>query len=267
MSQDILEILQITDAHLFKSETERLEGMPCNESFRDVLALALSLYSNPDLIVFSGDISQDYTQASYDYFFSLTRSLPGKKVVIPGNHDNKALLEQGCHQHGMSYCGLTDFPHWQFICLDSTLAEKVYGYLSSQTLQQLQDKLATLANKPTGIIIHHPPPIEPKNSWLQGLNLTNADDLWACLNKSKLPIRFILCGHIHQEMRVNINNIDVLTTPSTCIQFKINSNEFALDKQNPGFRYLRLHPDGQFETKVIRITGKEYPVNLSSKGY
>ena len=41
-----------------------------------------------------------------------------------------------------------------------------------------------------------------------------------------------------------------MATPATCIQFKPDSNHFALDTLQPGWREIELHPDGRIETRV-----------------
>ncbi|NJR64597.1 MAG: 3',5'-cyclic-AMP phosphodiesterase, partial [Leptolyngbyaceae cyanobacterium CRU_2_3] len=43
-------------------------------------------------------------------------------------------------------------------------------------------------------------------------------------------------------------------TPSTCVQFSPNSDEFAIDPEGqPGWRLLTLYPDGRYETVVQRV--------------
>ena len=46
----------------------------------------------------------------------------------------------------------------------------------------------------------------------------------------------------------------VFSPPSTCIQFKRNSDEFALDFLPPGYRWINLYPDGRLETAVERYS-------------
>jgi Icc protein len=45
-----------------------------------------------------------------------------------------------------------------------------------------------------------------------------------------------------------------MSTPSTCVQFKPGSREFALGDEAPGYRYLRLGSGGDIETRVQRVT-------------
>jgi Icc protein len=58
-----------------------------------------------------------------------------------------------------------------------------------------------------------------------------------------------------------------MASPSTCIQFAPNSEDFKLDERAPGYRWLRLHDDGRIETGVSRIDASLFPVDLSGAGY
>jgi len=77
----------------------------------------------------------------------------------------------------------------------------------------------------------------------------------------------VVYGHIHQELDFMHNGIRCFCTPSTCIQFKPNVAEFALDRLNPGYRTFRLYSDGRIESEVIRVTGVEFEADYTSVGY
>ena len=55
--------------------------------------------------------------------------------------------------------------------------------------------------------------------------------------------------------------------PSTCVQFKPGSEDFAVDDAAPGYRWFDLHADGRIETAVSRVEGVEFEVDFSVKGY
>ncbi|EOT1997768.1 metallophosphatase, partial [Acinetobacter baumannii] len=45
------------------------------------------------------------------------------------------------------------------------------------------------------------------------------------------------------------------------------SNDFALDQNAPGYRYIRLNNDGSFETKVFRLENFKTRINTDISGY
>lgn len=59
----------------------------------------------------------------------------------------------------------------------------------------------------------------------------------------------------------------LMATPSTCIQFAPGSNEFSIDGQAPGYRWIDLYPDGTLDTHVRRAEDYVFTVDLDSQGY
>lgn len=265
MQDTSVELIQITDTHLFKSKQSDLLGVPCNDSFQEVLALAKQHCASADFYLFSGDISQDLSEASYQYFFEQIQQFSQPKGILPGNHDEKILLQQYCQQHKLSLNSSSSLRNWQIICIDTAVPGKVYGLLDDATLARLAQDCQTAAEKHILIAMHHPP-VEPNCQWLAGLNLRNADALWQLLNKFN-NIKIITSGHIHQELHCKVNGIDVYATPSTCIQFKKDSAQFKLDTLAPGLRKFILSSDGTHRTEILRIAAKSYPINDASLGY
>ncbi|MNR50293.1 3',5'-cyclic adenosine monophosphate phosphodiesterase CpdA [compost metagenome] len=51
------------------------------------------------------------------------------------------------------------------------------------------------------------------------------------------------------------------------MQFAPGSEEFQVDSTAPGYRWLRLHADGRLDTGVSRVTGIEFEVDYTVKGY
>jgi len=50
----------------------------------------------------------------------------------------------------------------------------------------------------------------------------------------------LVCGHIHQELDLEWQGRCLLTTPSTCVQFKQHCTHFTIDDVSHGWRYLKL---------------------------
>ena len=48
---------------------------------------------------------------------------------------------------------------------------------------------------------------------------------------------------------------------------RYQSNHFALDTLQPGWREIELHPDGRIETRVKRIKQKIFLPNMEEEGY
>lgn len=71
-------------------------------------------------------------------------------------------------------------------------------------------------------------------------------------------VEAVLCGHVHQDFDVMYQGVRVVATPSTCVQFKPNSDDFALDNESPGWRMLTLTREGELKLEVGRLSDGEF---------
>ena len=101
---------------------------------------------------------------------------------------------------------------------------------------------------------------------MEPIGLRNPDALFAVLDGFP-QVRALLWGHIHQEFDQLRNGVRLLASPSTCVQFAPGSEEFQVDQEAPGYRWLRLYADGRLETAVSRVVGIRFEVDYSIKGY
>ena len=73
---------------------------------------------------------------------------------------------------------------------------------------------------------------------------------------------------MHQEFEAERDGVKYLATPSTCLQFKTNSREFAIDPAHaPGYRCIELMADGKIKSWVVRIADFNPTYDLSARGY
>lgn len=257
-------LVQITDSHLFADPAGVLLGLPTDESLRAVVAQVCAEQSGVDLILATGDISQDASEVSYQRFSELVAPIRAPMRWLPGNHDD-ARVQRACSAGQDWMQAVTDLPGWRIVLLDSAVPGKVHGYLEPGQLALLEQALGTAGERHVLVCLHHHP-VPTGSAWLDTIGLRNADDLFAVLDRYPV-VRGLLWGHIHQEVDSVRKGVRLLATPSTCIQFAPHSQNFALDTRLPGYRWLRLCPDGQIETGVSRLHQLDYPVDYSGSGY
>jgi Icc protein len=94
----------------------------------------------------------------------------------------------------------------------------------------------------------------------------NADAFFAVTDRYP-QVKAIVWGHVHQDFRGKRNGVELVATPSTCVQFKPKCDDFTVDTQMPGYRWFDLNDDGTFTTGVERVTGKHYVIDYKSAGY
>lgn len=89
------------------------------------------------------------------------------------------------------------------------------------------EKLADAPQRHTLLLLHHHP-LPAGCSWLDQHSLRNAGELDNVL--ANFPhVKYLLCGHIHQELDLDWNGRRLLATPSTCVQFKPHCSNFTTD--------------------------------------
>jgi Icc protein len=244
-------IVQISDLHLYADQQETLLGVNTYESFSAVLNLLKADPLPPDIILLSGDLTQDHSKMSYQYVVDAFKAFPAPVYYVPGNHDDKALMTQVLPSAAISNLKHIVLDHWQLILLDSLKFQAVEGYLDPAQLDFLTLCLKQYPAHRAIIVFHHHP-IPVGAAWLDKLGLTNAAALWQTL-ASYPNAHTILFGHVHQEHAGTKQGINYYATPSTCIQFKRNSADFALEKLSPAYRWLDLHPNGNLTTGICRL--------------
>lgn len=257
-------LVQLSDSHLFAEADTALLGMNTRASFARVVEQVLAEQPQIDLMIASGDLSQDGTLASYEAFKQMTSAIPAPARWFAGNHDEPQGMEEAAKDTDLLE-PVVDIGNWRVTLLNSAVPGSVPGYLADDQLQLLAQALSEAPDKHHLICLHHHP-VSIDCKWMEPIGLRNPQALFEVLERFP-QARALLWGHIHQEIDREYKGLRLLASPSTCIQFKPLSDDFALDTLAPGYRWLRLMPDGQVETGVSRLQGFEFEPDFSSTGY
>src|SRR5690606_17143686 len=125
-----LRMIQISDIHLFADRERALLGVKTQQSFDAVVnEVRAKEQGKLDAIILSGDLSQDGTAASYQYFLQQLAPCKVPIYAFPGNHDTAATLKQAYQGSIIACPSQLLFPHWQVILLDSQRKDAVEGEL------------------------------------------------------------------------------------------------------------------------------------------
>lgn len=263
-----LRIIQITDLHLFGDPSGKLLGLTTRLTFESVLAQALGGASHglpqPDALVLTGDLVHDESARGYAYLSQVIVSTGLPCFCIPGNHDRRDLMEIHLGAAAVGSLAGRRLGEWHLIFLDSTVQGQDGGYLQLDQLRSLEVLLAAEPS-PTLILLHqHPIPVG--SAWMDTMGLDNGAALIALCDRYP-QVKGLICGHIHQEFTAIRGGVQILGSPSTCVQFLPQSTHFAVDGRPPGYRELLLHPDGRLETWVSRLPAYPERLDLAAGGY
>ncbi|QLB41524.1 MULTISPECIES: 3',5'-cyclic-AMP phosphodiesterase [Mannheimia] len=268
---DTVRLLHITDPHLFSHTEETLLNVKTIKSFSAVIEQIKKQIEQTkqgfDLILSTGDLIQDQNIAGYHYFAQLTEPLKTPIVWLEGNHDVQPYMSQilGEYSHILPHKQILIGDRWQLLLLNTQVAGMPYGELSYRQLKWLEEKLNENPKRFTLIALHHN--ILPTNSaWLDQHSLKNSDELAKILQPFD-HIKGIVHGHIHQQVDDMWNGIPIYATPSTCIQFKPNCNQFTLDLLPQGWREILLYENGKIATTIKRLNSNDFLPDLNAIGY
>ncbi|PIW51460.1 MAG: serine/threonine protein phosphatase [Zetaproteobacteria bacterium CG12_big_fil_rev_8_21_14_0_65_54_13] len=263
-----LQLLHISDSHLYSDATALLKGICPHDSFAAVLADAYHRFPAADAIMLGGDMAQDEQAETYRMLAAMLPDWQAPVMITPGNHASLDYLSGSlipALAARFGYCDQLQGEHWQIIALNSHQPGHVPGRLAASELTRLEHLLSTSVS--THILIalhHHARPIGSR--WLDAIGLINSDALWAIIDRYP-QVRVVLCGHIHQPFDSVHKGVRVLGTPSTCVQFTPGTDKFALAGISPGYRWLELLDDGEIRTGINRITGFIPPDLLNNEPY
>ncbi|MDH4021663.1 MAG: metallophosphoesterase [Gammaproteobacteria bacterium] len=246
-----LRILHITDTHLHALRDARMRGVNTDETLVATLKHALGDPRPPDVILATGDIVQDETRAGYERFRDLTEKLGPPVYCLPGNHDSPGIMREVLARKPFQYCGFAQHAGWSLVMLNTYASKDDGGRLAPEELEFLDQSLAASNTGHCLIAMHHQP-VPMGSRWLDSVALRNADDFLAICDRHG-GVRGIVWGHVHQASDRERNGVRLMSTPSTCAQFKPGSDKFALDSRPPGYRWIDLHANGSIDTSIAWV--------------
>jgi len=246
-----MQILHITDPHLYGNAGGNLRGVETDSSLRNVLdeALAPSAHAHGTgfaAILVTGDLVQD-DPSGYLRFKSILGTLQTPVLCLPGNHDEPDVMSRSLAHEPFQYCGSREIGAWQFVMLDSYHPGHVGGRLAADELARLDDTLARSSAHALVCLHHHP--VTMGSLWLDGIGLANAAEFWSVIDRHD-HVRGVAWGHVHQSFDDERDGVRLFATPSTGAQFLPHSDRYAVDSRPPAYRTFDLRDDGRILSHV-----------------
>jgi len=243
-------ILHLTDTHLHADPDFNHMGVNTRQSLHAVLDHVHAGKHKPDIILITGDLTHDETAAGYRQLRLILDALDAPVYVLPGNHDDPALISDELCSPKISNQACIVLDQWQIIMLDSSIRGSESGELNPSQLDLLRHYLAHHPDLYTMVCLHHQP-IPVGSQWLDTMQINNSEQLMQLIAPHP-QVKAVLWGHVHQAFERLLGGIHWLASPATCRQFLPGSDEFALDEnKEAGYRWLMLSDTGEMESQVI----------------
>ena len=236
-------IAQISDTHV-ASWGENAYGIaPTAKILAHCVENINQLDPIPDLVLVTGDITNASLKEEFEQSATLLDELNMPYFVIPGNHDDRALLktifgEKSCPSKDSS----PDFINYvlddyeiRLIAMDSVILGEDGGELCGTRLAWLDQQLSKETEKPTIIFMHHPPvKVGVIEADIDGF--IGAEKLGVIVDKYT-NIERIICGHVHLQTHTRWNGTVVTTAPSVGMKLVLDltlkkESQFVIEPPN-----------------------------------
>jgi Icc protein len=253
-------ILQLSDVHRFADPDERLFGIPTRELFEDVLAHVERSGLRPDHVVVTGDHTHDELPQTYAAVREELAPFLDRLWLVPGNHDDRAVLRAAFDDRiPADGEGRVTFSFragdWLCLGLDTQVPGAVGGRIGAEQVDWIRAQLDEHRPRAAVLFMHHPP-VELGLAWLDRIGLEDADLLHDLL-MDQPRVRLVCCGHVHHETSNRVGSAEVVTVPSTGLQFSPTGDVAEFATAPPGYRLIELGADG-YSTTVVRLPEARY---------
>jgi len=203
----------------------------------------------PDLLLLTGDLSEDGSGASYLALRSIFQTLQVPLLALPGNHDDPARLEEFFPGSPVDGISVSAHGAWQIVRLNSCIPGRPEGQISDRAIAGFEAHLAGNAGQAQLVVLHHQP-IAVGNPWIDRYPLLNPMPFLQTIDRHP-NVKAVVWGHIHQAFAAERNGVAMLGGPSSAINTVPGVQKFTPDEMGPASRWLELNGDHTFSTCIV----------------
>jgi 3',5'-cyclic-AMP phosphodiesterase len=231
-----------------------VRGVATDATLARCVAHAQWRYPAPHAVLLTGDLVHD----DIGGYAALRARFAGSRSPVhclPGNHDEPAQVRRELAGPPFVHEFAVRYGAWLVVMLDSTVAGSHHGHLQAEELERLDRALEESTDAFALVCLHHQP-VPHGSRWLDELMLDNAPEFFAVLARHP-GVRGLAWGHTHQPFEGMHGRVRLMGTPSTCMQFTQNAEEFEVDTRPPAYRWLELEDEGGIETGIEWVGADE----------
>jgi len=218
-------LAQISDTHITRPGTLLMGMVDTASALERAIAALNGLDPAPDLAVLTGDLVESGEPEEYEHLRKLLAPLRVPLFVIPGNHDarepmREAFIGDGyLPRHGFFNYAIEDYP-LRIVALDTLVPGEGGGALSAEQLRWVADVLAAAPDRPSAVMMHHP----PFATGIRRMDLAGLSDsaAFAEIIRGQPQVERILCGHLHRPIETRFAGTVAGTAPSTAHQIVLD---------------------------------------------
>ena len=229
-------IAHVTDPHIGLGTNQMNAHPGPDEAFRRALAHLRQLQPMADVLLLSGDLSENGHAQDYE---ALARVI-GEELAdltargllvlaIPGNHDNPDmaksvlgdLMPVAADAPVGRVCIHIERGGLHFIGLDTVHLGFAHGILDEAQLHWLEVQLKACAGQPVVIFMHHPPLVSGIAT-MDACGLIEGAPQLRKLVAEHGHVQLIAAGHLHRPVVGALGGAPVVVAPSSSHQLELN---------------------------------------------
>ena len=232
-------VCQISDLHVKAPGRLSYRVVNCAAMLARCVAEILRLPQRPDLVLATGDLTDSGRAEEYAHLRELLAPLPMPVYFIPGNHDERGALRAAFPEHAylrqwdpfVQYA-IDDWP-LRIVAIDTVIPGEDGGRLDDERLAWLERILSLRRDKPTLLIMHHPP-FPTLIGHMDQIGLSGSDALARVIARHP-QVERVLCGHLHRPIQFRFAGTIASTCPSP-------AHQVALDLAPDAASAFRMEP-------------------------
>jgi Icc protein len=227
---------QITDIHLGFDPDNPAEFN--RKRLDQAIKTICDMKPQPDLLLATGDLVDRGDLESYRRLENALSGVPFPTYMCLGNHDLRAPFSkqfpnvptvEGFVQYEV------DTPELRLLFLDTLEEGRHGGAFCEVRAKWLSERLAENEDKPTILVLHHPP-VESGIDWMN----THPDEPWVARLADAVAghdnVKGMITGHLHRNISTWWRDISLAICASTAPQVALDLN--PIDPENPDGRNM-----------------------------
>jgi 3',5'-cyclic AMP phosphodiesterase CpdA len=236
MTDERLLIAQITDLHLGfdQGNPDEFNRRRLDRTLRALVAMV----PRPDLLLITGDLAEEGDdEVSYARLKEALAGLPFPVFMAMGNHDSRDAFRRAfpnapAAEDGFVHYAIDDLP-LRILVLDTLEPGRHGGGFCETRADWLSARLAEAPDRPTLIVLHHPP-IETGLSWMT----ENPEAGWTrrleTIVAAQGNVVAMIAGHLHRPVITQWAGTTLAVCPSTAPQVALDLE--PIDPERPDGR-------------------------------
>ena len=218
-------VVQLSDTHVRLPDELAYRRVDTSALLARAMAAVNALPQPADAVVVTGDLTDSGRADEYAQLRELLAPLSCPVYLMPGNHDDGAVLRRAFPDHaelaqrpcGERVCWAVDVKGLFLVALDSTVPHATHGELEDEQLEWLDRTLATRPQAPTLVAVHHPP-FATRIGHMDDVGLLHGADALAAVIARHTQVERVIAGHLHRPIECRFAGTIAMTSPSTAHQ-------------------------------------------------